>query len=197
MVTPTLTLPIDSGEICLRALVEADFADHTRLFSQPDVVRYLYEDVLAGEELRAHFDKRLWTGLPVEGEWANLAVVAGNQFLGEIGFGISDAAHRTCEVGYVFLPEFGGRGFATQATRSAVQLCFEELDAHRVIARLDARNEKSAALAERLGFRQEAHYVENEYVKGEWTDEVVYAILDHEWHSSQHLPATKTPSRID
>ncbi len=179
-----LSLPIDSGVIRLRALVESDFADHARLFGQPDVVRYLYEDVLEGEELRTHFEKRLWTGLPAEGEWANLAVVRGAQFLGEVGFGVSDAVHRTCEVGYVFLPECGGRGFATQATRSTVQLCFDTLDARRVIARLDARNERSAALAERLGFRREAHYVENEFVKGEWTDEVVYAVLAREWASA-------------
>ena len=179
-----LILPIDSGEIRLRALVESDFADHARLFGQPDVVRFLYEDVLEGEELRAHFEKRLWTGLPAEREWANLAVVAGDQFLGEIGVGVSDATHRTCEVGYVFFPECGGRGFATQATRAIVQLCCDALDAHRVIARLDARNERSAALAERLGFRREAHYVENEYVKGEWTDEVVYAVLAREWVSA-------------
>jgi len=39
-------------------------------------------------------------------------------------------------------------------------------------------------LAERLGFRREAHYVENEYVKGERTDEVVYAVLAREWVSA-------------
>ena len=29
--------------------------------------------------------------------------------------------------------------------------------------------------------RREAHLVENEWVKGEWTDEVVYALLAREW----------------
>jgi len=29
--------------------------------------------------------------------------------------------------------------------------------------------------------RREAHFVENEWVKGEWTDDVVYAILATEW----------------
>jgi len=180
-VTADLVLPIYCGPLRLRALVESDASEHARLFAQPDVVRYLYEDVLEGDELRAHFEKRLWTGLPAEGEWANLAVVAGDQFLGEVGFGVSDAVHRTCEVGYVFYPEVSGFGYATEATRATVQLCVDVLGAHRVIARLDARNTRSAALAERLGFRREAHYVENEFVKGEWTDEVVYAILAREW----------------
>ena len=33
--------------------------------------------------------------------------------------------------------------------------------------------------------RREAHLVENELVKGEWTDELIYAILRREWE----LPA--------
>ncbi len=34
---------------------------------------------------------------------------------------------------------------------------------------------------ERLGMRSEAHLLGNERVKGEWTDELVYAMLDREW----------------
>jgi RimJ/RimL family protein N-acetyltransferase len=33
--------------------------------------------------------------------------------------------------------------------------------------------------------RHAAHFVQNEFVKGEWTDEAVYAILDHEWKTRQ------------
>ena len=29
--------------------------------------------------------------------------------------------------------------------------------------------------------RREAHFVENEFFKGEWTDEVNFATLAHEW----------------
>jgi RimJ/RimL family protein N-acetyltransferase len=29
--------------------------------------------------------------------------------------------------------------------------------------------------------RQEAHLIENEFVKGEWTDELIFALLDREW----------------
>jgi RimJ/RimL family protein N-acetyltransferase len=36
-----------------------------------------------------------------------------------------------------------------------------------------------------LGLRQEAHLVENEWVKGEWTDEIVYAMLRDEWLARQ------------
>jgi RimJ/RimL family protein N-acetyltransferase len=32
--------------------------------------------------------------------------------------------------------------------------------------------------------RFEGHLVENEFVKGEWTDEAIYAVLDREWRSA-------------
>ena len=51
----------------------------------------------------------------------------------------------------------------------------------RIIGRLDARNAASARVLERLGMRREAHFVESEFVKGQWTDEVVYAMLEREW----------------
>ena len=56
---------------------------------------------------------------------------------------------------------------------------------HRVVGRLDARNGPSARVLERLGMRREAHFVSNEYVKGEWTDEVVYALLEDEWRAAK------------
>jgi RimJ/RimL family protein N-acetyltransferase len=31
--------------------------------------------------------------------------------------------------------------------------------------------------------RQEAHLIENEFVKGEWQSELVYAMLDREWRA--------------
>jgi hypothetical protein len=53
----------------------------------------------------------------------------------------------------------------------------------RVCARLDGRNVASARVLERAGLRREAHLVENEFIKGEWTDEMVYAILRREWEA--------------
>jgi RimJ/RimL family protein N-acetyltransferase len=38
--------------------------------------------------------------------------------------------------------------------------------------------------------RREAHFLENEYVKGEWTDELVYAVLAPEWRAMRG-PATE------
>ena len=49
------------------------------------------------------------------------------------------------------------------------------------VGRTEARNVASARVLEKLGMRREAHFVENEWVKGEWQSELVYAILAEEW----------------
>ena len=58
---------------------------------------------------------------------------------------------------------------------------FGPLGLHRVIGRLETRNVGSARVLEKLGMRREAHLVENEWVKGVWQSELVYAILAREW----------------
>ena len=55
------------------------------------------------------------------------------------------------------------------------------LGLHRVVGRLEPRNPASARVLEKLGMRREAHLVENEWVKGEWQSEDVYAVFDREW----------------
>lgn len=48
-------------------------------------------------------------------------------------------------------------------------------------ARIDARNLASAAVARRLGMRQEAVLIDNEWFKGQWSTEIDFAILEQEW----------------
>ena len=64
-----------------------------------------------------------------------------------------------------------------------LRLAFDELGLHRVIGRTEARNVGSARVLEKLGMRREARLVENEWVRGEWQSEFVYAILDREWRA--------------
>jgi RimJ/RimL family protein N-acetyltransferase len=75
-----------------------------------------------------------------------------------------------------FRPEYPIR-----TARLLLRLGFEDLGLHRIAARCDARNTASARVMERAGLRREAHLVQSEFVKGEWTDELIYAILRSEW----------------
>ena len=49
---------------------------------------------------------------------------------------------------------------------------------HKVSADCDARNHASAGLLKRLGFRREGHRVEHTFYKGEWSDDLLFGLLE-------------------
>ena len=100
---------------------------------------------------------------------------------GELMLRLTDAENRQGEIGWSLHPDAQGQGFATEAAREMLRLGFEDLGLHRIDAESDARNAASLRLMERLGMRREAHFVEDEFLKGEWTSSIVCAILESEW----------------
>ncbi len=86
------------------------------------------------------------------------------------------------ELGWSIDPEYGGRGYATEAVVEVVRICFEELGLRRLTANTFADNEPSWRLMERLGMRRELHAVrESLHRSGEWLDGYGYALLADEW----------------
>ena len=183
------SLPIETDRLTLRRYVENDYDDLLKLQSNPDVTRYLLYDVRTPEQVKEALTGRLadvpMTDLSLwrDGQALTVAVVLRDtgRHLGEVTLFMNNVEQRTGEIGYVFHPESHGHGYAAEASAELLRLGFEELGLHRIIARLDARNTGSVKLLERLGLRQEAHFVQNEYLKGEWTDELVFAMLYSEW----------------
>jgi RimJ/RimL family protein N-acetyltransferase len=154
------------------------------VYGRDDVMRYLYEDPVDEAGARDLLARKIANAsIDDEGGHAFLAATekASGAFVGDAVIGLESAHHRLVELGFVVHPDHQGRGYATEIGVELLRLGFEALDAHRVIGRTEARNAASARVLEKLGMRLEAHFVENEWVKGEWQSELVYAILDREW----------------
>lgn len=107
---------------------------------------------------------------------------ASGALIGDLTLMHGEAVHGTGEIGWMLNPEYSGQGYATEAATVGIDLLVGTFGLRRVVARIDARNTASIRLAQRLGMRQEAHLIENEWFKGEWTDEVDFAILAREWN---------------
>jgi RimJ/RimL family protein N-acetyltransferase len=179
--------PIETERLLLRPFERDDFEALLAIRSRPDVVRYLYGDPSDAEEVRRSLADRVnrrW--LEAEGEILFLAAILrrSEELIGDVSLRWLSREHRQGEVGFVFHPDHHGRGLATEAAEPMLALGFERLGLHRIIGRLDSRNLASARVLERLGMRREAHFVENEFVKGAWCDELVYAMLAAEWRAS-------------
>ena len=108
------------------------------------------------------------------------AILDADRIIGIAGFHRVDWANRGTSIGYWLAESEQGRGTMTLAVRALIDWAFDQ-GFHRVVGRLEARNTASARVLEKLGMRREALLVENEWVKGEWQSELVYAMLEHEW----------------
>jgi RimJ/RimL family protein N-acetyltransferase len=182
------TFPLTTARLDLRLFTDDDLGLVRALGADEEVVRYLYWGIQTEEESRAALaKKKLRTALRAEKEGLNLVAVLREtgEAVGEVLLFWRSEVHRTGEVGFVLRPEFQGRGLATEMAAEMLRVGFEEAGLHRIIGRLEARNTASAAVLERLGMRREAHFVENEWVKGEWCSELDYALLADEWAASR------------
>jgi RimJ/RimL family protein N-acetyltransferase len=180
--------PIETERLTLRPFRADDFDALYAMQSNPDVVRYLYWEARDEQQVRDALAMRIaQTELTEPGQWLNIAVVVRESgvLVGDMALRWVSDEHKSGELGYVLHPDHRGHGYATEAAAAMLRLAFTEMKLHRVIGGLDARNKASAAVLERLGMRREAELVENEFVKGEWTSEAIYAILDREWHAKE------------
>jgi RimJ/RimL family protein N-acetyltransferase len=176
--------PLETERLLLRPFDAGDLDALFAIHSRPDVARYLYWRPRTRDEVRTALEEKIrGRGIGSVGDSLTLAVVlrATTELIGECNLHLLSDEHRQGDIGFIVHPDHHGRGYATEAARVMLRLAFEDLELHRVIGRLEARNTASARVLEKLGMRREAHLVENEYVKGEWQSELVYAILDREW----------------
>ena len=185
-------LPIRTERLVLRTVRPEDRAAIGRYCADPEVTRYLPFPALDEAGLTARMARLVAATAPrATGDFLALAVEHEGVLVGDLMLRFS-AAHgpedppAIAELGWVFGPEHGGRGFATEAAQALVDLAFGHYPLHRLMAKLDPRNAASARLCERLGMRREAHtredYPDRE---GGWSDTAVYGLLRREWEAAR------------
>jgi RimJ/RimL family protein N-acetyltransferase len=179
--------PLETARLLLRPLEPGDVDAMHAYQSRPDVCRYVPYEPRSREVIaeRLADPEKTRSTLEEAGQVIDIAVVRKDtgELIGDVVLFWHSAEHRGGELGYVINPDHAGQGFATEAATALLELAFDGLGLHRVIGRIDARNDASAAVLRRIGMRQEAVLVENEWFKGEWCTEIDFAILESEWRA--------------
>lgn len=104
-----------------------------------------------------------------------------NRLIGDMGIIFTGHEKMQTEIGCTLNKDFQAKGYATEALAAMVNYLFVSLKKHRVVASVDPRNKPSIRLIERLGFRKEAHFKKSYFLRGEWVDDIIYALLDKDW----------------
>jgi RimJ/RimL family protein N-acetyltransferase len=176
--------PIRTERLLLRPLTAGDADAMLAYRGRLDVSRYVPFEPMSRDDILERITGQ-WsrTELTDEGQSLTLGaeVAETGELAGDVVLFWHSREHAGGELGYVLNPALGGRGYATEAASVMLRLGFEDLGLHRIVARIDEDNEPSVRLARRLGMRQEARLVHNEFFKGRWSNEVDFAMLADEW----------------
>jgi ribosomal-protein-serine acetyltransferase len=129
------------------------------------------------ENQRAWIERVLAAENDLEGNgiWLRAGGLAGG-----IGMTVNALDHNA-EIGYWLRAACEGRGLVTRATGRFLDHAFRELELRRVTIRAAVPNERSRAVAARLGFTEEGVMRQAGRTGGGFEDLVVYGMLREEW----------------
>ncbi len=186
-----LPLPISTGRLTIRALQASDLDQLHDIQRRAEVARYLYWEPRSRAEVSSWL--RQAAPIPAMEAESQVLVLASverdsQRLAGTLNLWLRSIEHRQGEIGFVLHPDLQGRGLAGEGAAELLRLGFETLRLHRICGRCDRRNQASARVMERLGMRREAALLENEWFKGEWSDELIFAIREDEWRASRADP---------
>jgi [ribosomal protein S5]-alanine N-acetyltransferase len=176
-------MELRTERLTLREFREDDWPALHDIESREDVARYQEFAPRTREESRTyvlesiasvHQHPRLTYDLAV-------TLTASDEVIGRVGLGITDLEIGEAMLWYTLHPDRWGHGFTTEAARAMVDAGFREMGLHRISADCDPANVASWRVLEKIGLRREGHLIENAYIKGEWVDSLIYAILAREW----------------
>ena len=181
------TEPIETARLRLRPITVDDVDAFHAYQSREDVARFMLFEPRSREEMAAKVTE--WsshTALERDGDYLEIPVElrTDGRMIGHLYLSLRSVDHLTAEIGWGLHPDFQGHGFAEEGARALLQLAFERMALHRVVAELDPRNDASVALCRRLGMREEAFFRQDMWFKGAWADTGVYAMLAGDFSST-------------
>jgi len=154
----TIAPVIETERLRLRPHRANDFADCVAMWSDPAVVRYTIGDPSPPQ--------RTWIRiLAYCGHWALLSYGywaveerTSGRYVGELGFAdfkrdIVPSIEGMPELGWALVPQFHGKGYATEALRAAVAWGDQRFAQGRTVCIIHPDNHQSFRVAEKLGYK--------------------------------------------
>lgn len=137
----------------------ADLPDVLKLWSDPEVVRFIGNKPATPEQTWARFLRYTghWTHLGF-GFWVVREKGTG-RFVGEVGVArfhrdATPALGDDPEAGWVLSPWSHGKGFATEAMQRALAWVTDTVSPKRTFCLIDLENARSVRVATKLGYRE-------------------------------------------
>jgi len=152
-----VTTILETARLRLREMVEADVHDVYLLNSSPNVMRYLGAErpLSSLDEALALLRERIFPQYQNYdvGRWAVILKDNG-LFIGWCGLKYEPAANEY-DLGYRFIQNYWGKGYATEAARGVLEYCRQHLTGKRIVGKALIENVASISVLEKIGMQFE------------------------------------------
>jgi RimJ/RimL family protein N-acetyltransferase len=177
---------IELERVRLRRLEAADADALFAIYRDAEVARYLSHPPMTARAEAESLIGRIQEGYADGSSW-QLAVErsADRLVIGTCILFHFNEQSRRAEIGYTLGRSYWSQGYMRQVLVGLIDVAFGQLDLNRLEADIDPRNEPSARILERLGFRKEGHMPERWIVAGEKCDTDFFGLLRRDWPAAR------------
>ena len=152
-----IRFPLRTPRLLIRPLRQDDAEALHELFSDPEAMRFLAEDLPATVDesrqwVETKIDRQEWEGLSL---WAVVERETG-RVVGDAGLQWEEIdGRREVDLGCRIIRRYWSRGYGTEAAEACLRAGFEQLGLERIVAMTDAGNAAARRVLEKLGMTRE------------------------------------------
>lgn len=170
---------LETERLLLREITKEDFDFILELEARAESYKYemdgspLNDEVIESCKYYIEAVKKL----PEEGAIKFIVCNKKSEKIGAVSVWCNWEKTKEWEIGYKFLKEYWGNGYASEAAAKVVDFVFNELSIHKLMAFINYENKNSVVLAKGIGMVQEGHMREARLIERKWNDELVFTLL--------------------
>lgn len=166
-----------STEVKLRVMEKEDLPFLHKLTNNIDIMSFWFEEAhTAMVTLEKMYEKNIET----KASRSFILEKNGDQ-LGFVTLFQMDLIHRKAEFAIMMDPKHQGHGYASIATKLAMDYAFSVLNLHKLYLIVDQVNEKAIHIYEKMGFQEEAVLKEEYFINGTYHNIVIMSIFQRDF----------------
>jgi RimJ/RimL family protein N-acetyltransferase len=177
-----VALPIQTSRLALRRFQPGDWKALLEFVGNEELFHYVEANPLDEDAVLRWLeaDRHAVLGTPNHTFYLGIEHTEAGKLIGFAGLTF-DAQANQAELRLFVNPQWQRQGVALEAAEALLGFCFDAIRLHRVHVACDSRNAAALGLVRKLGLRQEAEFVKDRLLKGEWANTVCFGALHEEW----------------
>jgi RimJ/RimL family protein N-acetyltransferase len=176
---------LDTERLTIRRFQSDDLDSFVAYRADPDVARFQSWENFTRADGAAFIAEMLRQHPDTPGEWFQFAIElkSTGKMIGDCALHVFADRRTEAEIGFSLASAYQGNGYAREALAGLLDYAFSVLKKSGIEALTDARNAKSIAVLERLGFMRDAAMREPVEYKGEICSEFLYLLTRDSWRA--------------